>query len=152
MHPHRFGNSVRHVKNTFLWAHSVSPNNSSKMMPPSVSVKTLFENIRILRYYDLLFQVFLTETLFSWGQEVSVTLLLRGSRAFVVISSFMNFTILSFSSEHVHWKSVWNHFAWIIGRYWMRTRESVLYVSNWVAKAMGMHKSQYKKSIIFRSP
>ena len=148
----RFGKSVRQVKKTFPWLHSVSPNISSKMMPPSVSAKTFFENIRILRYYDLLFQVFLTETLFSWIQEVSVTLLLRGSRAFVVISSFMNFTILSFSSEHVHWKSVWNHFAWIIGRYWMRPEESVLYVSNWVAKPMGMHKSQYEKSIIFRSP
>ena len=33
-------------------------------MPPSVSAKTFFENIRILRYYELLFQVFLTETLF----------------------------------------------------------------------------------------
>ena len=152
MNIHRFGKWVRQVKNTFPWLDTVSPNNSSKMMPPSVSAKTFFENIRILRYYELLFQVFLTETLFSWGQEVSVTLLVRGWRAYLVISRFMKFTIFSFSSEHVHWKSGWHHFAWIIGRYWMRTRESVLYVSNWVAKAMGMHKSQYKKSIIFRSP
>ena len=67
--------------------------------------------------------------------------------------TFLKFSaIFSFSSEHVHWKSGWHHFAWIIGRYWMRPEESVLYVSNWVAKPMGMHKSHYEKSIIFRSP
>ena len=64
MNIHRFGKWVRQVKNTFPWLDTVSPNNSSKMMPPSVSAKTFFENIRILRYYELLFQVFLTETLF----------------------------------------------------------------------------------------